>query len=334
MSTSTRSKKFENHPVRIVAASFFILLLELALIRFIPSEIKAISYFTNLLVFAAFFGLGLGCILWRKNLPAWLLPTGLMLLAGFVFFSRGITVYETDGAVHYWLQGQDTRFRPFLQIPLWATAISAFAFSAIPFVTMGWRLAREMQLHPRLPGYGYDLLGSLAGTLFFAAASWLGCPPWVLILVTACAWGLIFHADSATRLLHLFPGLVFLFSLIAPYSWKWSPYYFIQYNVDARAITIWVNSSFHQEAVNFSITEPPHKDNAQVIKEKFGLPYKIYAEHHQGRYPKKVLILGAGSGNDVNIALMQGAEHVTAVEIDPTIVDIGRKHNPRTRESG
>jgi hypothetical protein len=55
------------HPSRVALISFLILFLELALIRFIPSEIKAISYFTNLLLFSAFFGLGLGCILWKRE---------------------------------------------------------------------------------------------------------------------------------------------------------------------------------------------------------------------------------------------------------------------------
>jgi hypothetical protein len=41
-----------------------------------------------------------------------------------------------------------------------------------------------------------------------------------------------------------------------------------------------------------------------------------------------VLILGAGSGTDVAAALMHGAEHVDAVEIDPTILRLGRQLHP------
>ena len=44
--------------------------------------------------------------------------------------------------------------------------------------------------------------------------------------------------------------------------------------------------------------------------------------------PKRVLIVGAGSGNDVAGALRHGPEHVTAVEIDPVILDWGRKYHP------
>jgi SAM-dependent methyltransferase len=47
-----------------------------------------------------------------------------------------------------------------------------------------------------------------------------------------------------------------------------------------------------------------------------------------GRPFEDVLIIGAGSGNDVATALAQGAKHVDAVEIDPALHEIGRVHHP------
>jgi SAM-dependent methyltransferase len=41
-----------------------------------------------------------------------------------------------------------------------------------------------------------------------------------------------------------------------------------------------------------------------------------------------VLIIGAGSGNDVSRALQWGAQHVDAVEIDPAIYRLGRTYHP------
>jgi hypothetical protein len=43
---------------------------------------------------------------------------------------------------------------------------------------------------------------------------------------------------------------------------------------------------------------------------------------------RDVLIIGAGSGNDVNHALRFGAGHIDAVEIDPVIQDIGHHYHP------
>jgi SAM-dependent methyltransferase len=42
----------------------------------------------------------------------------------------------------------------------------------------------------------------------------------------------------------------------------------------------------------------------------------------------RVLIVGAGSGNDVAAALRAGAKHIDAVDIDPAIIEMGRLHHP------
>lgn len=102
----------------------------------------------------------------------------------------------------------------------------------------------------------------------------------------------------------------------------------MQYNVEPNRITVWVNSSFHQEAVNFQSAAKEFQTVAKGIAQKFGLPYEVYRQHHGGTGPQKILILGAGSGNDVNIALLNGAKAITAVEIDPQIARIGREFNP------
>lgn len=316
------------HPVRIAVISFFILVLELALIRLIPSEITAISYFTNLLLFSAFFGLGLGCILWKRELSWLVLPAGLLLVFAFVMSTRGITIYDTGGEVHYWLQQADQRFKPFLRMPLALAALLAFVVSAMPFVTMGWQLSQEMQRHERLTAYGYDLLGSFLGTIVFALVSYLGCPPWILITLTAITWALVFQTSVTSRALHTLAGLLFLCFAMGPYAWRWSPYYFVQYKVDPSRITVWVNSSFHQEAINFETEQPDFKQTALGMAHKFSVPYEIYRQYHQGRLPEKVLILGAGTGNDVNVALLNGVPDITAVEIDPQIARIGRELNP------
>jgi SAM-dependent methyltransferase len=42
----------------------------------------------------------------------------------------------------------------------------------------------------------------------------------------------------------------------------------------------------------------------------------------------RVLVVGAGTGNDVAAALRAGVKQVDAVDIDPAIIDLGRKHHP------
>ena len=41
-----------------------------------------------------------------------------------------------------------------------------------------------------------------------------------------------------------------------------------------------------------------------------------------------MLIVGAGTGNDVAVALSEGARHIDAVEIDPVIQSLGRRWHP------
>jgi hypothetical protein len=51
-------------------------------------------------------------------------------------------------------------------------------------------------------------------------------------------------------------------------------------------------------------------------------------EHVPSERLGNVLIVGAGSGNDVTIALAQGAARVDAVEIDPVLYGLGRDRHP------
>jgi SAM-dependent methyltransferase len=301
--------------------------LELAFIRLIPAEIKAISYFTNLLLFSSFFGLGLGCMLNQRRSLDWLLPLGGILLFGFLYLSRGIVIYDTGSEVHYWLQNADQDSRPFLKTPLFVAALTVFVLGAVPFVALGQALARAMDELPRLTAYSWDLAGSLLGTVLFTATAYLGMPPWAWVTLALWSFGWCFVPGWTKRGACLVAGAAFLLLARATHEWKWSPYYFLQYEATPSTLTVWVNSSFHQEAINFETQDPKYHRMADVMKQRFAVPYGIYEQHHQGQDPKRVLILGAGTGNDVNVALQHGAESVTAVEIDPAILALGRAFN-------
>jgi SAM-dependent methyltransferase len=73
-----------------------------------------------------------------------------------------------------------------------------------------------------------------------------------------------------------------------------------------------VNHSFHQAAYDLADATGTGR---------WDLPYEI-AE------PNRVLILGAGTGNDTSAALRAGVEHVDAVEIDPVILGLDLDHHP------
>jgi spermidine synthase len=59
----------------------------------------------------------------------------------------------------------------------------------------------------------------------------------------------------------------------------------------------------------------------------YALPHLLNRDSDRGPF-QDVLIIGAGSGNDISRALEWGARRVDAVEIDPVIYRLGRLHHP------
>ena len=59
----------------------------------------------------------------------------------------------------------------------------------------------------------------------------------------------------------------------------------------------------------------------------YALPHLLNRDSGRAAFGD-VLIIGAGSGNDVSRALQWGAKHVDAVEIDPAIYRLGKLHHP------
>src|SRR5262249_48592351 len=60
-------------------------------------------------------------------------------------------------------------------------------------------------------------------------------------------------------------------------------------------------------------------EGAPVEWNAYNIPYHFYQQ------PGSVLVLGSGMGNDVAAALRNGASNVTAVEIDPLIIKLGKE---------
>jgi hypothetical protein len=71
----------------------------------------------------------------------------------------------------------------------------------------------------------------------------------------------------------------------------------------------------------FLKSHPEAKPNSFLFPQ-YELSYEIVPS------PKNVLILGAGTRNDVAAALRHGAEHIDAVELDPVILRLGKQYHP------
>ena len=182
---------------------------------------------------------------------------------------------------------------------------------------VGEGVARTFRRFSPLEAYRLDILGSLAGIITFSTLAFLEAPPFVWGAVVAGA--LILLIDRR-RALWQAPALAAMLAILGLESVvptdSWSPYYKIRLNPHpSGAITLLVNGIPHQTI-----------DLAQRRLDQvpiYGLPYQ-----HRRAIPASVLIVGAGTGDDVAIALRLGAQHVDAVEIDPRIHDIGVQRNP------
>src|SRR5829696_3390509 len=297
--------------VALFVASFLVLFLETALIRWMPAYVRLLAYFSNFILLASFLGIGIGCLLAtrRRNLFVWF-PA--MLLGVIVAVDRlrlevalpsTSTIYFSSGTAEPVVAVEST-----LLLPLLFMAVAAL------FVVVAHRMGRDLTGRLPLRAYVLNLLGSLAGVAAFALVSWLQLPPAVWFGVAAAA-AVPFLVESR-RLVAAVNIALLVLSVAIVYRMQggslWSPYYRITVFQDREDTVVEVNHIFHQ-----SMAPVTHKEYF------YQWPYTVF-----GDALGEVLILGAGSGTDVAAALRHGATHVTAVDIDPVILRLGAERHP------
>jgi hypothetical protein len=295
----------------LFVASFLVLFLETAVIRWMPAYVRLLAYFSNFILLASFLGIGIGCLLAtrRRNLIVWF---PLILLAVIVAVDRlRLEVALPSTSTIYFSSGTTAPVVPVestLLLPLLFTAVAAL------FVTVAHRMGRELTAHPPLRAYVINLLGSLAGVGAFALVSWLELPPLVWFGVAAAA--ALPFVTSGRRLVSAANVVLLAGSLAVVHRMEagslWSPYYRITVFQDRDDTVVEVNHIFHQ-----SMAPVAHKEYF------YQWPYAVFGDTFND-----VLILGAGSGTDVAAALKHGARHVDAVDIDPVILRLGAEHHP------
>lgn len=288
------------------------LFLELALIRWIGSNVLYLSYFSNFVLLASFLGIGLGFL--RANAARDLFGYAPIALAALVAFVRIFPV-EIDRSgtelIFFGALGTRSGLPPFVTLPL------LFLGVAVVMALVGEGVARTFRRFAPLEAYRLDILGSLAGIVTFSVLAFLEAPPVVWGAVVAGAFFLLIDRRRAlwsSAALVVMLLLLGLESLVATDSW--SPYYKIRLNPHpSGAVTLLVNGVPHQtiDSAQRRIDEVP----------LYGFPYR-----YTRAAPNNVLVVGAGTGDDVAIALRLGAQHVDAVEIDPRIHEIGVHRNP------
>ncbi|MES2694134.1 MAG: hypothetical protein V4773_11725 [Verrucomicrobiota bacterium] len=314
--------------VLIGATTFGILALELGLIRWTSSQIRAFAYFNNLVLIGAFLGMGLGVALGRR-LPGLLHgAVPLLLLVSVVLgFSEDLGLVHLsfpDRTVMLWggavLRANFAVFFTNLSlfVAIFTTIVAVFVCCGVP---LGYLFARM----PVLRAYNADLLGSLLGIVAFAGVAWLQAGPvvWLALGVVPIVW------VARSWVAAIGAVLVLVLAHISVRGAVFSPYNRIDVHSDPLSIQLDVNRDFHQNLHDFSeqrLADPRLTDYGREtlrdIREIYDLPFKVNANR------RSAVVVGAGTGNDVQAALRNGYQSVTSVDIDTVIMSIGRERHP------
>lgn len=276
-----------------------------------PAYVRLLAYFSNFILLAAFLGIGVGCLLSRaRPLFVWFAPLQALVI-GLVAAFRLEVVVPSSTSIYF----SSGTAEPVVLIESWMLLPLLFIFVAVLFVSIAQVMGRLLDELPPLRAYGVNLAGSLAGVGGFALMSWLELPPLAWFAVAfAVAIALLERPVRPAWRVAFVVLLAGTLALVARMSAGtiWSPYYKITTYQEGDETVVEVNNIFHQSMA--------------PVREKeyfYQWPYEVL-----GNGVEDVLILGAGSGTDVAAALMHGAKHVDAVEIDPVIVRLGRQHHP------
>jgi SAM-dependent methyltransferase len=303
--------------LRLVALSFLVLFVELALIRWAGSNVVYLSYFSNFILLGSFLGIGIGFLRARSRFNLFpLAPVALALLVVFVSLFH-VEIDRSGGQLIYFGDYQRTG------LPMWATLPVVFVCAAAIMALIAEETARMFSRFEPLEAYRLDIAGSIIGVASFSLISFLRLPPLAWGVVVAVAFLALLPrrraAVPAVLALAVFLAVLGRESLDAwthPLATSWSPYYKIQ--VDKR-------SPGHFDV---SVNGIPHQVISTIAERKRTEPLYYTPYQRIGRKPGDVLIVGAGTGTDVAIALAQGARHVDAVEIDPRLYALGKQLQP------
>lgn len=330
----------------LILSSVLSLFLELLLIRWISSEIRIFAYFKNFVLIACFLGFGVGCYLCRRTIPM------LALIAPLLFFvlliqlpgMRELTaalpvLLGATSEMQIWGVGA-MQLTPAAVVGLLlaaAVSLPIFALLAVAFIPIGQLVGWYLENAPHgIAAYSINIASSLAGIALYTALCFASLPPtmWFAvggILAVALFWPVPQARWALAATFAASVALLFINTAQPGAAVYWSPYQKLALSPlrignELVGYDLQTNGSWFQKIIDLSPSFVSRHPNlfrrVPVELNAYNLPYRFEPR------PDSVLILGSGMGNDVAAALRNGAGRVTAVEIDPLIVQLGRKLHP------
>lgn len=339
--------------LRVFLISALALFVEMLLVRWLGTELRIFAYVQNAVLVTAFLGLGLGSLDSRR--PARLLPAVVCLaLLALVIrdpfrwevgeaVSQGLAAFP-DSIIWYTMATPPVPIRTALVCFSVVVTLLLLAAVALVFRPLGQLLGAWVDQDPQpIAAYTANILGSLVGIAGFVALTVLEAPPWTWLVastvgvLTCFGW---FVDRGWQRLASAV--LVVVVPLVA---WSgrspaqvWSPYQKLELgpgwtfaqlpdgSVTSCGEAITVNNVLYQAILDL---DPDHWSSRPDLYPPDEIPTSHYVLPHRLVGPRdRALVVGSGAGNDVAAALAAGVRRVDAVEIDPSIVRLGRERHP------
>ena len=283
------------------------LFMELALIRWVAANNVFVNTASNFVLLASFLGIGIGFLNARaeRDYVRWT-PVALLVLVGFVL-AFPVVLGTLSGPNPYRGLGSMNALPQPLSLAI------VFVLVAGVMAGLGQAVARIFVRFKPLNAYRLDILGSLAGIAAFSLLSFLNQPPAIWGAVAGAGLVLLMLPRARWWQLAAVAGVIAL--LVVESVWPgqmWSPY---------NKLAINHGHEDGQPAVSVSANNIPYQTAVTLGDMRQSHPSYFYPYRHVTRADLgNVLIIGAGTGNDVSVALAEGARHVDAVEIDPLLL--------------
>ena len=324
---------------RLLVVSSAALYLEIVLIRWLGTEVKIFAFVQNLSLISCFLGFGVGCFSARKrgSLILSLAATSIIVVVAslrvgpwheFLRSVSAVLSYTSDGAL--WSSAMQVSLGTFAEAYASSLLIVAMflLLICIAMIPLGRWVGYYLETMPNtVSAYSVNLLGSVLGIWLLAilAFMWLSPSYWFVV-----AFALVLFAQPFswrdTLIGAALLGITLLALKPAPDTKVyWSPYQKLsfteagneQYNID-------VNNEGYMTIANLTpaalAADPALASSYQ--DSSYNSPFQF------AKSVNRVLIIGAGAGNDIAAALRHGAANIDAVEIDPVISTLGTRLHP------
>jgi hypothetical protein len=333
----------------LFALSFVSLFVELLIIRWMSADIRAFTIFRTFPLITTFVGLGVGYSLrtdrmFRASLP-WLLAFVISMKVAELTTVNTLSFISSDIFTFQYINF--SQMNPGVLAFQIAVLLLLLATPFAACMAIGARLGVLFNETKPLPAYCCNLAGAIIGSVLFAWLSSMGLSPALLMLIPAALIAYFQISDLKTGAL----AVAAIAAIAAVPMWPvgdteqqpfrplqryyadrqtfWSPYY----EVDLRRYA--TNGAFiglelsvnHRPQQYYFLDDLSLDHLSPAVQQFISIRREAYAMPFQIKKPRRVLILGAGTGQNVSAAVASGAESIDCVDIDPLVLDVGKKYN-------